>query len=227
MKNSIAYIAFLVFTQTSCATTETVGMPCADSTTQSRRSQELQSLRDADQAERSWQTGPSGGVMPTRTILEKMSRNDLSRRMRVGAIFGEGCLKSAADFEAAFLIYQHGNTPGQYFQAFLWSKESLALGNLNVKSEVPMAIDRYLVSIGKMQLFGTQATQTTLGGCWCIQPIESSFPTALRDEYRGGPNAAYTGLAYLKVLNKDKSCPESYCATNLRPSPQGTVPGFW
>jgi hypothetical protein len=84
-----------------------------------------------------------------------------------------------------------------------------------------------LVSTGHKQLFGTQATLPTLGGCWCIQPIEASFPQSIRDEYRGGANAAYTGLAYLKILNLHANCPEAFCNSKLADTPKGTVPGFW
>lgn len=156
-----------------------------------------------------------------------MAEHDLERRKRVGEILGEGCFKSADDYAAAFTVYQHGNTSDQYLQAFLWSKQALAMGKSHMKGDVAMAVDRYLVSIGHKELFGTQASQTTLGGCWCIQPIEDSFPENIRSEYRGGPNADYTGLAYLKILNKGTSCPAEYCPTNLLPSPRGIVPGFW
>lgn len=165
------------------------------------------------------------GEQPTPKAIEKMNRNDLKHRKRVGEIFGEGCLKSAADYEAAFLVFQHGNTPDHYFQAFLWSKQALAFGDEKLKGEVAMAIDRYLVSIEHKQLFGTQASKAN--ECWCIQPVEESFPDARRSEYRGGGNEAYTGLPYLKVLNAGTQCPAAYCDGNFLPSPQGTVPGFW
>ena len=160
-------------------------------------------------------------------MLEGMAQHDLERRKRVGEILGEGCFKSPDDYAAAFIVFQHGNTSDQYLQAFLWSKQALALGKSHMKSEVAMAVDRYLVSTGHRELFGTQASQATLGGCWCIQPVELSFPEKLRSEYRGGPNADYTGLPYLKILNKGTNCPATYCLTKLLPSPQGTVLDFW
>ena len=227
MKTCTSAFAALFISQASCATPAPAGTPCSDARTQSRRSSELQRIREADQADRAWQANLEKMPQPSQAVLERMSRNDLGRRMRVGEIFGEGCLQSADDYEAAFMVYQHGTTPGHYFQAFLWSKEALSLGNGHVKSEVAMAIDRYLVSTEHEQLFGTQASQPALGACWCIQPIEGSFPAVLREEYRGGPNEAYTGLAYLKILNRGTGCPDSFCDTHLRPSPQGSVPGFW
>jgi hypothetical protein len=213
------------FAQTACATTfADLGAPCADPAVQNNRSIELQKISREDQADREWQMK---GIQPTLGMLEDMAKHDLERRKRVGEILGEGCFKSADDYAAAYIVYQHGNTPDQYYQAFLWSKKALELGKSHMKSDVAMAVDRYLVSIGHKELFGTQASQATLGGCWCIQPVEDSFPASIRSEYRGGPVADYTGLAYLTTLNKGKSCPVNYCPTNLLPSPKGTLPGFW
>jgi hypothetical protein len=218
-------LVVLLVSQAACATTTAnPGMPCADPKVQNDRSVELQKIAHDDQADREWQMK---GVQPTQEMLEKMAERDLERRKRVGEILGEGCFKSANDYAAAYIVYQHGNTSDQYFQAFLWSKQALAMGKSNMKGEVAMAVDRYLVSKGQKELFGTQATQTKLGGCWCIQPIEDSFPEKIRSEYRGGPNADYTGLSYLKILNKGTSCPAEYCPTNLLPTPRETIPGFW
>lgn len=74
----MAIIATLFFTQTSCATSALIGMPCADLNIQSHRSSELQKIREADQADRTWY---ANGISPDLKTLEKMSSNDLSRRM--------------------------------------------------------------------------------------------------------------------------------------------------
>jgi len=227
MKRALLFVSLLLFAHASYATTAILGQPCADPAVQNDRSVELKRILESDQADRDWLKNLTPGERPAQKLLDSMNRNDLRRRMRVGEIFGEGCLKSAADYNSAFFVYQHGNTSGHYFQAFIWAKESLNLGNPNVKGEVAMAVDRYLVSTGRQQLFGTQASQTKASTCFCIEPIEASFPETMRTEYRGGGNAAYTGLEYLKTLNKGLNCIASYCQTNLRPSPKGSVPGFW
>ena len=204
---------------------EAIDMPCADLRTQSQRSLELRKILEADQADRGWQTK---GQQPSQKLLEEMSRHDLVRRKRVGEIFGEGCLKTVADYRAAFFVFQHGNVPDHYFQAFIWAKHALGLGDDRAKSDVAMAIDRYLVSIDHKQLFGTQASMPSPSKCWCIQPVDETFPQSIRDEYRGGGNSDYTGLAYLKILNvAQKDCPVAYCNKDLQPSPKGLVPGFW
>jgi hypothetical protein len=63
-------------------------MPCADPDVQAQRSQELQKIKKADQGDRAWQMSSQGALRPSQATLEKMSKNDLSRRMRVGEIFG-------------------------------------------------------------------------------------------------------------------------------------------
>jgi hypothetical protein len=201
---------------------------CSDPHVQVQRSEELQKLEAADQSERSWFLDLAKGIQPSQKTVEKMSENDLKRRKRVGEIFGEGCLKSAADYEAAYYIYQHGNTSDQFFQAFLWSKEARDLGAAGAKSEMATAVDRFLINIGHKQLFGTQTNQAPLGTCFCILPIENTFPESMREEYRGGKNKAVTGLPLLKKVNNPaNNCPTAYCDTQLLPSPQGTVLGFW
>jgi hypothetical protein len=203
-------------------------VPCADPIVQDQRSRELQEIRKQDQADRAWQGALQNGIQPSLKTLENMSQNDLQRRKRVGEIFGEGCLKSAADHESAFIVYQHGTIPGHYFQAFLWAKEAIRLGSSHMKAELALAVDRYLVSTGHKELFGTQATQSSLENCFCIEPIEKSFPQTLRNEYRGGKNAAYTGLPLLKTLNNPtKNCEPTFCKKELLPTPKGTIPGFW
>lgn len=224
MKNFAAVICTLFSFQANCLSPQQTGMPCADPKVQSQRSTEMEHLRQADQADRGWQLR---GEPPTLKTLAGMNKHDLIRRKRVGEIFGEGCLNTAADYKAAFIIYQHGNNSDHYFQAFIWSHKVLLMGDQSAKSEVAMAIDRYLVSVDHKQLFGTQATKSIDGDCWCIQPVEESFPQSLRDDYRGGDDADFTGLAYLKILNAAKNCPVAFCGTKLQPSPQGTVPGFW
>lgn len=88
-----------------------------------------------------------------------------------------------------------------------------------------LGIDRYLVNIGQKQLFGTQATKLDSEVCWCIQQVETSFPDELRKRYAGKSYAE--ALAWLKILNAEKNCPNKECTQELKPSPQGTVPGLW
>lgn len=195
------------------------------------RTLELKQLAEQDQADRDQGTLKPG-----------TSFRDRQRRQRVGEIFGEGCFKSADDFAHAAIIYQHGgdiffdasNTsgpisfaPDQIFQAFIWAKRAVELGDQSSKWLMAAAIDRYLWFTGKKQLFGTQGSKIHLSDpCWCLVPTETSFPDTKRLEY--------TGLTLQQALenmrhfpNQSPSCPLDYCAFYLQSTPAGSVPGFW
>src|SRR5690606_89236 len=142
------------------------------------RCRELQQLVQDDQKEREdWD-------QLSEEEKQNVSCHDESRRRRVGERFGEGCFKEARDYAAASLIYQHGDVPDHYFQAFLWAKRAVDSGDLSSKGLVAMTIDRYLVSQGQKQLFGTQAfASEETGWCFCLQPVERSFPDLKRIVY--------------------------------------------
>jgi len=67
---------------------------------QSARSNEIHNIYLADQKDReNWNN-------LSREEMFEVQNRDLSRRKRIGEIFGEGCLNSAADFINAAMIYQ-------------------------------------------------------------------------------------------------------------------------
>lgn len=185
------------------------------------RSNELESLLRNDQSDReNWENLSS-------QELEAVTERDLKRRMRVGEIFAEGCLKTAEDYAAAAMIYQHGDVPDHYFQSFIWSFRGVTLGDEELKHMMAMAIDRYLVSIGKRQLFGSQGfISEDTGWCYCMEPVESTFPESMRQQYLG--RSLSESYALIASLNEGKdNCNTLDCASVLAPTPNGTVPGFW
>lgn len=188
-----------------------------DAAKQAARAQELQSIVQADQDDRKdWEH-------KTPAEMQEMAGRDRIRRQRIGAIFGEGCFKNPADYNAAALVYQHGDRPDHYFQTFIWAKKSVGLGDANQKRMMALGIDRYLVNSGFKQLFGSQATKPDT--CWCLNQIEPSFPEPMRLEYMKASKADQ--FAWLNELNKGTNCPAVECSKDLKPAPRGTVPGFW
>ena len=186
------------------------------------RSRELQVIVKADQDDRQdWQNKTSD------EMLEVVKRDEI-RRKRVGEIFGEGCFSTAEDYAAAALVYQHGDTPDHFYQTFIWSKRGVELGDEKQKRMMALGIDRYLVNIGQKELFGSQASKPDYKPetCWCIQKVERSFPDKLRKEIAG--KNLTEAFDWLKELNaNNKSCPNTECTAELKPSLKGTVPGFW
>lgn len=187
-----------------------------DSERQTLRSRELQTLVKEDQDDR---TPPIDWV--------RVLPRDEARRKRIGEIFGEGCFKTAKDYGAAALVYQHGNVPDHFFQTFLWAKRAVELGDASQNRLMAMGIDRYLVNIGHKQLFATQASKPALNDCWCLEDLEKSFPEKMRVELV--QKSLSEALQWVDSLNEGKpACrPAKFCAKSLKDSPRGTVAGFW
>jgi hypothetical protein len=190
---------------------------------QTARSQELQKIVAADQTDRD--AGPN---IP-QDQWPAIQTRDEQRRSRVGAIFGEGCFKTPKDFAAAALVFQHGNVPDHFFQTYIWSKRGVELGDDSQKRMMTLAIDRYLVNTGHKQLFASQARKPDSPNlnCWCLEPVEESFPDALRPSYNA--RTIKDALHWIDELNANTTCPAaSQCLhRTLKPSPAGTVPGLW
>lgn len=223
--NRLLIIMLLNFSYSSIALSQNQLIPnCStDDKLQETRSKELAQLLALDQKERKH----LNHHMTVKEINNEIN-NDLIRRKRVGEIMAEGCLKTASDYVAASLIYQHGDVPDHYYLAFLWANRAIALGDVKQKELAAMTIDRYLISIGKKQIFGTQfhAENITHGGCFCLQQVERSFPDTLRMEYIGKKLA--NQYNYVSELNNQKiNCSLIECQTKLASTPKGTIMGFW
>ncbi len=216
-------LPLLLFFISSCASAQTDNYtPCSqDPQRLEARSKELAQIVKADQDDRrDFQTR-------TPEEMQEMGNRDVSRRKRVGEIFGEGCFSKAQDFAAAALVYQHGDVPEHFFQTFLWAKRAVELGDPSQQRMMALGIDRYLVNLGNKQLFGSQATKDSFEAeaCWCLQQVEESFPDNLRKSLAG--KNLKEAQEWVKELNAGKSCLDQQCTKELQPSPKGTVPGFW
>jgi hypothetical protein len=186
---------------------------------QAEKSAELQKLVSEDQQDR------EGNV--NSIDWTKVSPRDLERRIQVADIFAEGCFKDAKDYAAAALVFQHGDTADQAFQAFVWAKRAVELGDVQQKQLMAEGLDRYLVRSGQKQLFGTQATKDAKNPCWCLEPTEESFSDQRRVKYT--KKTLNDHLSWVKSLNeRQTACAKTqFCNHKFKPSPTGTVPGFW
>lgn len=162
--------------------------------------------------------------------MKRIHKEDLARRKRVGEIFGEGCLRTGKDYLAAALIYQHGDIPDHYYQAYVWATGAQRLGEKGAKKMVASAVDRYLINIGKKPLFGTQYYRdlgSNGGKCFCLSQVETSFPDSLRKEYLGKSLYREYDRIQLERFSSGKDCLLKKCSEKLKSTPQGTIPGLW
>ncbi len=185
---------------------------------QNARSAELLQIVKEDQADRS---GPVEAI-----DWKVINPRDIGRRIRVAAIFAQGCFKKASDYASAALVFQHGNSPDHFYQTFIWANEAVKLGDESQRWLMAAGIDRYLVRIGHKQLFGTQFTRPA-GGKWCLQPVEPSFPKSLRLEYV--KTTLKEEISHVLTAIEPNQSPQEtkVCEPALKASPEGTVPGFW
>jgi hypothetical protein len=183
------------------------------------RSNELQEIVKADQADRQ---------LPGNQIdWNRISAADEIRAKRVAEIFAEGCFKEAKDYAAAALVFQHGSVPDHYYQAYLWSKRALDLGDQAQKPMVANAIDRYLMNLGYKQLFGAQSFWNGPNGCHCLGPTEMKFSDNLRKKICG--RSLNDRIVSLREVNKENpACANVlYCDKDLKSPPKGMFPGIW
>lgn len=199
--------------------------PCAqDAERHSARAIELTAIAASDQRDRS---DPS---LNNPEHWSMTQHRDRRRRKRVGAIFGEGCLKTAEDFANAALVYQHGDTPEHFFQAFLWAKRAVDLGDSSQRELVAKGIDRFLRETNHKQLFGTQSRCPYDQPCCCLELVQANFPDSERTAY--GVRTLAQALSWVDSMNAGRGCPSAkMCPSGIDgaplDSPRGTVPGFW
>jgi len=181
-----------------------------------QRSAELQSIAAADQADRENNVLKPGAL-----------ERDRLRRMRVGEIFGEGCMLNADDFYSGAIVYQHGDRPEHFFQTYVWANRALELGKEDARIWTALGIDRYLVNSGRKQLFATQFFKPDLNPktCYCLEQVEAGFPD---DKRKASTGRSYSGsISYLTELNKGLNCEAKQCDRPLANTPVGSLPGIW
>ncbi|MEN0060218.1 MAG: hypothetical protein AAGB31_15375 [Bdellovibrio sp.] len=185
---------------------------------QAQRSAELEAIAKEDQADR---VGSFESL-----DWNKVNSRDLQRRIRVAAIFAEGCFKGSDDYASAATVYQHGTTADHYYQAFIWANKAVQLGDQSQLWWTAAALDRYLVKMGQKQLFGTQLSKNT-SEKWCVQAVESSFPEATRIKYVKLSVKEQIANTLKGMGSSQNPAEVPVCNPSLKPSPQGTIPGFW
>jgi hypothetical protein len=120
--------------------------------------EELMKLYREDQADRSSKDG-------TPIDWKAVAARDAVRLKRVKELYSGDQLKTGGDYYHAAMILQHGDSPEDYLLCHELCVAALAKGSSNPKSWFSSAKwlaaaseDRFLLSIGRPQRFGTQST---------------------------------------------------------------------
>lgn len=107
---------------------------------------EIAAIFAADQADRS----------STEADWAAVKQRDGERLARIGEIDAAGAIRTAEDFHLAAVLFQHGEEPHHYLTAHVYATRAYNLGRRNANWLVASTLDRYLLSIDRPQLFGTQ-----------------------------------------------------------------------
>lgn len=110
---------------------------------------EMTAIYDADQADRQMDF--------TRIDWSVVEPADEKRRKRTQELLDAGQLQSAEDYSGAAFVFQHGSKPEDFLKAHLLAMVAVARGKPSALWIASAALDRYLQSIGKPQVLGTQS----------------------------------------------------------------------
>ena len=108
---------------------------------------------------------------------------DAERRAATHSLLDEGALKTAGDYAAAAFVYQHGGSSDDYLLAHVLAMTAVAKGDKGSMWIATATLDRYLMTTGKAQVFGTQFTRPKATGAWTQEPYDRALISdALRVE---------------------------------------------
>ncbi|HVS00911.1 MAG TPA: hypothetical protein VMW27_30100 [Thermoanaerobaculia bacterium] len=128
---------------------------------------ELTKLHEQDQASRRH--------APHAAAETSASQNDLARRKQVMDIVAQGGAREADDYFHAAGVVQHSDKPEELKLAHEWSLKALELNPEYpfVRLLAASTQDRYLMSQGKPQLYGTQFKKVE--GKWILWEVDPSI----------------------------------------------------
>ena len=153
---------------------------CSKPPTQAQREAALRQLHEADQAERS---GPIESV-----DMAVLNQSDSVRRDSLRALVRAGVLVSAKSYYYAAMLMQHGIDSVAYLQAHEWARYSEGLDStrIDVRWLVAASRDRYEMSRGQPQWYGTQSTRADSGrGALILYNLDRTRVTDRERKYRG------------------------------------------
>lgn len=118
---------------------------------------------------------------------QKIDANDRMRREKVLELSKKGEIQSGLDYHHAALIMQHGETTEDYKLAHKFTAKALELGDETVRWLFAATLDRYLLSSGKPQKYGTQFKQNENSEWELAHPIDPDVTDEERAQYNIPP----------------------------------------
>lgn len=112
---------------------------------------------------------------------QKLNAEDTARRVEVLEYILNGQIHSARDLVYAAFIFQHGDCSEHYHLANRLAQIALDTGYAEARWIYAAALDRYLMSMGQPQKFGTQ--YTWVNGEYQLYTVDPTTSDAEREKY--------------------------------------------
>jgi hypothetical protein len=113
---------------------------------------EMRAIFDEDQKAR--QNWMSGGISDAQWIV--IGKEDAARREHTRTLLAHDQLHTSEDFRSAAFVFQHGDKPDDYLLAHTLAMIAVAKGDNGALWIASATLDRYLQSIHRPQIYGTQ-----------------------------------------------------------------------
>jgi hypothetical protein len=129
---------------------------------------------------------------------QELNAEDAARRVEVLDYVLNGQIHSARDLVYAAYIFQHGDCSEHYQFANRLAKIALDTGYADARWIYAASLDRYLMSIGQPQKFGTQ--YTWVDGEYQLYPVDPTTSDVEREQYdipplRQNPDTKPAGMS--------------------------------
>jgi hypothetical protein len=86
----------------------------------------------------------------------QLYKTDAERQVATRNLLAAGQLKTGKEFREAAFIFQHSHEPDDYLLAHTLAVIATAKGDQSASWIAAATLDRYLMAIGKSQIYGTQ-----------------------------------------------------------------------
>ena len=136
--------------------------------------------------------------------LRAIDQRDAEHRAQVEAMLEAGDVRTAEDYYHAAMVFQHGGDSTAYRKAYEAARQAVALDSLHASAAWMSAAswDRYQLSLGKLQWYGTQYIEQD--NLWQLQPIDTTRVTD-QDRQRLGVFPLQQTRAILHCTNTEEN----------------------
>jgi hypothetical protein len=113
---------------------------------------------------------------------EAIGIRDDERELRVKELLAAGPLGDGAAYYHAAMVLQHAATPDDYLLAHDLCVIAISKGESKAKWLAAASMDRFLMSVGRPQRYGTQYQSTKRSRSPQLYPVDPSVSDVLRKE---------------------------------------------